>query len=77
MERRELYTPRNLSLVLLGMLITTAYAHATWSIIAVNRATGEVWISGASCTSHVSGIEQIVPGKGAVVVQAMSRGGLV
>ena len=74
MERQELHTFRNFCLALLGVLITTAYAHATWSIIAVNRATGEVGIAGASCTSHVSGIGEIVPGKGAVVVQAMSNG---
>lgn len=74
MEKQKLHTFRNSSLVLLGMLITAAYAHATWSIIAVNRATGEVGIAGASCTSHVSGIGEIVPGKGVVVVQAMSNG---
>jgi uncharacterized Ntn-hydrolase superfamily protein len=74
MEKQELHAFRNLSLALLGVLITSAYAHATWSIIAVNRATGEVGIAGASCTSHVSGIGEIVPGKGAVVVQAASNG---
>ncbi len=73
MERRKLHIACSLSRVLLGMLITAAYAHATWSIIAVNRATGEVGIAGASCTSHVSGIGEIVSGKGAVVVQAMSN----
>lgn len=47
-------------------------AHATWSIIAVDRKTGEVGIAGASCTFDVQGIASIVPGKGAIVVQAAS-----
>jgi uncharacterized Ntn-hydrolase superfamily protein len=74
MERQALSTFRNLSLAWLGVLLTTACAHATWSIMEVNRSTGEVGIAGASCTSHVSGIGEIVAGKGAVVVQAMSNG---
>ncbi|WP_299765715.1 DUF1028 domain-containing protein [uncultured Dokdonia sp.] len=47
-------------------------AHATWSIIAVDRVTGEIGIVGASCTFDVQGIASIVPGKGAIVVQAAS-----
>lgn len=47
-------------------------AHATWSIIAVDRVTGEIGIAGASCTFDVQGIASIVPGKGAIVVQAAS-----
>lgn len=46
--------------------------YATWSIIAVDRKTGEIGIVGASCTFDVSGIASIVPGKGAIVVQAAS-----
>ena len=49
MEKQELHAFCNLSLALLGVLITSAYA-------------------------HVSGIGEIVPGKGAVVVQAASNG---
>ena len=45
---------------------------ATWSIIAVDRKTGHIGIAGASCTYDVSGIASIVPGKGAIVVQAAS-----
>jgi uncharacterized Ntn-hydrolase superfamily protein len=48
-------------------------ANATWSIIAVDRDTGEIGIAGASCTFDVSGIASIVPGKGAIVVQAASH----
>lgn len=57
---------------LLTLLISIP-SHATWSIIAVNRTTGEIGIVGASCTFDVSGIASIVPGKGAIVVQAGSN----
>lgn len=46
---------------------------ATWSIIAVDRKTGEIGIVGASCTFDVSGIASIEPGIGAIVVQAASN----
>ena len=48
-------------------------AHATWSIIVIDPKTKEIGIAGASCTSSVYGIGAIVPGKGAIVVQAMSN----
>jgi len=46
---------------------------ATWSIIVINSRTGEIGIAGASCTSDCSGIGSIIPGKGAIIVQAMSN----
>lgn len=46
---------------------------ATWSIIVINPKTKEIGIAGASCTVSVYGIGLIVPGKGAIVVQAMSN----
>lgn len=46
---------------------------ATWSIIVVDPVTKEIGIAGASCTPSVYGIGAIVPGKGAIVVQAMSN----
>ena len=59
------------------LIISTALfstpSYATWSIIAVDRVTGEIGIVGASCTFDVSGIASIVPGKGAIVVQAASN----
>ncbi len=58
------------------ILFSTLFAtnsYATWSIIAVDRKTGEIGIVGASCTFDVSGIASIVPGKGAIVVQAASN----
>lgn len=48
-------------------------AFATWSIIVINPKTKEIGIAGASCTLSVYGIGLIVPGKGAIVVQAMSN----
>jgi uncharacterized Ntn-hydrolase superfamily protein len=46
---------------------------ATWSIIIIDPKTKEIGIAGASCTFSVYGIGGIVPGKGAIVVQAMSN----
>lgn len=60
------------SLVVFLTLLFSINCHATWSIIAVDRTTGQIGIAGASCTFDVSGIASIVPGKGAVVVQAAS-----
>jgi uncharacterized Ntn-hydrolase superfamily protein len=54
-------------------LILPANAYATWSIVAVDRKTGETGVAGASCTSDVTGIASVVPGKGAIVVQAASN----
>jgi uncharacterized Ntn-hydrolase superfamily protein len=45
---------------------------ATWSLIVIDPTTGEIGIAGASCTSDCSGIGSILPGKGAIIVQAMS-----
>ncbi|PWL38709.1 DUF1028 domain-containing protein [Flagellimonas aquimarina] len=61
--------------ILLFAILTTLFStqcYATWSIIAIDRKTGEIGIVGASCTFDVSGIASIVPGKGAIVVQAAS-----
>lgn len=55
------------------ILVLPSHAYATWSIIAVDRKTGETGIAGASCTSDVTGIASVVPGKGAIVVQAASN----
>lgn len=63
-------------LVFLAAVLATLLspnAHATWSAIAVDRSTGEIGIVGASCTFDVSGIASLVPGKGAIVVQAASN----
>ena len=54
------------------MMWLTTESCATWSVIAVDRQTGEIGIAGASCTFDVSGIASIVPPRGAIVVQAAS-----
>lgn len=64
--------------MILGLAVTFAAltapdVRATWSVIAVDRATGEIGIAGASCTFDVQGIASMVPGKGAIVVQAASN----
>lgn len=56
------------------LLLGGTYAHATWSIAAVDPETGQVGAAAASCTFNVNGIASAVPGKGVVVVQAMSSG---
>ena len=63
-------------LYLLLFLLTALHfsSFATWSIIVVDPKTKEIGLAGASCTSSVYGIGAIVPGKGAIVVQAMSNG---
>lgn len=58
------------------MLCMTALcinSFATWSIIIINPKTREIGIAGASCTSNCSGIGSIIPGNGAIIVQAMSN----
>lgn len=61
------------SLLILFFVLFSTHCYATWSIIAVNRKTGEIGIVGASCTFDVSGIASIEPKKGAIVVQAASN----
>ncbi len=55
------------------LLIITVNSFATWSIIIVDPVTGEIGIAAASCSYSVYGIGGIVPGKGAIVAQAMSN----
>ena len=54
-------------------LACPAPAAATWTIVAVDAATGEVGSAGASCTPFVAGVAKLVPGRGAVVAQAASN----
>ncbi len=44
-------------------------AHATWSITAVDTATEEVGVVGATCGPFVWGIARVVPGQGSVAAQ--------
>ena len=60
-------------LTVLLLWLFVGYGHATWSIIIIDPRTKTIGIAGASCTYSVYGIGAIAPGKGAVVVQAMSN----
>lgn len=55
------------------VFIIVANSYATWSIIVIDSKTGAIGIAGASCTYSVYGIGAIIPGKGAIIVQAMSN----
>lgn len=55
------------------LLIFCFNAFATWSIIIIDPTTKQIGIAGASCTYNCYGIGGIVPGKGAIIVQAMSN----
>ncbi|WP_295116475.1 DUF1028 domain-containing protein [uncultured Chitinophaga sp.] len=48
-------------------------ASATWSIIIIDPKTNTIGMAGASCSYSVYGIGVIIPGKGAVIVQAASH----
>lgn len=62
------------ALILLVLAAVFSFpVYATWSIIGVDRGTGEIGIAGASCTFDVSGVASLVPKKGAIVVQAASN----
>lgn len=45
----------------------------TWSIIVIDPETKDIGIAGASCTYECREIGRIIPGKGAIVVQARSN----
>ena len=60
-------------LVLIALLFYCNVTFATWSIIVVDPKTNEIGIAGASCSFNCYGIGHIVPGMGAVIVQAMSN----
>ncbi|MBL0741372.1 DUF1028 domain-containing protein [Chryseolinea lacunae] len=63
------------TLFLVLLLATQGFSSfATWSIIVANPKTKEIGIAGASCTQSVYGIGAIMPGKGAIVVQANANG---
>jgi uncharacterized Ntn-hydrolase superfamily protein len=55
------------------IIVVSLQAHATWSVIVIDPVTKTIGMAGASCTYSVYGIGGIIPGKGAVIVQAMSN----
>jgi uncharacterized Ntn-hydrolase superfamily protein len=54
-------------------VLSSTDTFATWSIIMIDPKTNEIGIAGASCTYNCYGIGEIIPGKGAIIVQAMSN----
>jgi len=61
---------KNLCFFILLQMVLCISSFATWSIIVVDPKTKKIGIAGASCTPSVYGIGAIMPGKGAIVVQA-------
>ena len=55
------------------VLLSVTKANATWSLIVIDPATHAIGIAAASCSRSVYGIQSVVPGKGAVIVQAASN----
>lgn len=65
---------RSLASLLIGVLLAllpAARAGATWSIVAVDAATREVGVAGASCILGAEVLARLVPGHGAVAAQAI------
>ncbi len=56
-----------------GIVFFSLSAMATWSIIVIDVKTKQIGMAGASCSQGVYGIGVTVPGKGAIIVQAMSN----
>src|SRR5262245_37509187 len=64
---------RRTLLALLGVLAFVAPAGATWSIVVVNRRTGEVGVASATCVDNIYLIGRLpaaLPGLGGGVIQA-------
>ncbi|MEM7537979.1 MAG: DUF1028 domain-containing protein [Chloroflexota bacterium] len=52
----------------------TSYQGSTWSVVAVDQATGEMGVAAASCVGvHIDGLASLVPGVGAAATQAAFR----
>jgi uncharacterized Ntn-hydrolase superfamily protein len=57
----------------LALASASTVANATWSVATLNERTGTIAVAGASCSYMVYGIAQVLPGRGAVIVQAASN----
>src|ERR1051326_4330414 len=70
-----LFVTRTLALISLAVLLIGPRRDvrlSTWSIAAVDPATGDTGVAGASCVpEYMDAIAVIVPGKGAAAVQAL------
>ena len=60
-------------IALIIIVLCSAEAFATWSIIMIDPKTREIGIAGASCSYNCYGIGKIIPDLGAIIVQAMSN----
>src|SRR5574339_90941 len=70
---------RRIALILVGLLAAPSSAFATWSVIAVDRATGRVVIASATCVDRddqfLMGVQAVVvPGKGVAACKASVDG---
>src|SRR5579864_1626832 len=70
---------RKTFVLLVPLLVCETSALATWSVIAVDRATGRVVISSATCTGNSDDFLKdlqavVVPGKGVAACQAAVDG---
>jgi uncharacterized Ntn-hydrolase superfamily protein len=57
-------------LISIALILVSSEAKATFSIVAVDRATGEVGSAGASCINGSIVISEVIPGRGAIHAQA-------
>ena len=64
----------NVAVLLLALWGGSDFAHATFSIVAVDSATGAVGSAGASCISGADIIERVAEGVGAINTQAFWNG---
>ena len=55
------------------MFLFAGQAHATWSVIVLDKETRTIGLAGASCSDYVAGISGFAVGKGAVMAQAASN----
>lgn len=53
------------------LALTPRPAHATWSIVILDRVHRWIGVAGASCTPDVYGIMSLRPGEGVVIAQAI------
>jgi uncharacterized Ntn-hydrolase superfamily protein len=60
-------------LVGVALVLGPIPAAATWSVVAVDPATREVGVAGASCIGGSQIIAGLAPGRGAITAQAMSN----
>ncbi len=63
---------RSMFAILIASLLPST-ASATWSIVILDPKTQRIGVAGASCTGYVYGIMGLLPGKGVLIAQAISR----